>query len=232
MKQLKDILEGIFDIEDNVENIDRTIKDNIKKFLKENYRGISKCKISRKPNNNGKYEVSSSFNIEVKNYKIKSLTNELFVWAEVGGDFSCRNCCSLTSLKGAPKEVGGHFDCGCCISLKTLEGAPEKVGGSFYCHYCNALTSLEGAPEKIGKNFKCHHCKSLTSLEGGPNEVGENFDCEASISLTSLEGAPEKVGGYFKCLWCGKQFTTDDVKAVCNVKGEIIYNYETVERYM
>ena len=149
------IIESILDIEDNIDNIDESIKDQIKQFLKENFKGASSCKISRKPNKDGKYEVSSSKNIKVKNYKITSLTNGLFIWTTVDSDFNCENCKSLTSIEGAPKEVGGDFYCGGCKSLISLEGAPEKVGGGFYCNYCDSLTSIEGAPEKVGGDFNC-----------------------------------------------------------------------------
>ena len=52
-----------------------------------------------------------------------------FKFGRVGGDFDCRECTSLTSLKGSPKEVGGDFDCRMCTSLKSLEDAPKKIGG-------------------------------------------------------------------------------------------------------
>ena len=60
--------------------------------------------------------------------------NEIDAPLEVGGDFDCLGCTSLTSFKGAPLEVGGDFDCSGCTSLASLEGAPQKVGKSFYCN--------------------------------------------------------------------------------------------------
>ena len=160
MKNLKEyIIEGIFDIEDNIDNIDESIKEQIKQFLKDNFDGASLCKISDKPNNDGKYEVSSKEIIKVKNKKITSLTNGLFIWTTVGGDFSCWECELLTSLEGAPKEVGGDFSCICCNSLTSLEGSPEKVGGNFSCNYCDSLTSLKGAPKEVGGYFSCQECR-------------------------------------------------------------------------
>ena len=106
MKNLKEyIIEGIFDVEDNIDNIDESIKEQIKKFLKDNFDGASLCKISRKPNKDGKYEVFSNKNIKVKNYKITSLTNGLFIWTTVDGDFDCSDCKYLKSLKGAQKKL-------------------------------------------------------------------------------------------------------------------------------
>ena len=244
MKNLKEyIVEGIFDIEDNIDNVDESIREEIKHFLKDNFDGASSCKISNKPNRDGKYEVSSNGNIMTENRGITSLTNGLFIWTyvkgdfdctycksltslegapkEVGRDFRCSACTSLTSLEGAPKEVGGDFDCDFCKSLTSLKGAPEKVGKDFYCGYCNSLTSLEGAPEKVGKDFYCGYCNSLTSLKGAPKVVSWNFNCHNCTSLTSLEGAPEKVGWNFNCIHCKAEFTEEDVKKVSNVKGTI-----------
>ena len=68
MKNLKEyIVEGIFDIDNNIDKFDESIKDQIKRFLEDNFDGASSCKISDKPNADGKYEVSSSKGIIVKN---------------------------------------------------------------------------------------------------------------------------------------------------------------------
>ena len=148
MKNLKEyIIESIFDIEDNIDNMDESIKEEINQFLNDNFDGASLCKISDKPNNDGKYEVSSKEIIKVKNKKITSLTNGLFIWTTVDKDFKCAFCDLLTSLEGAPKNVGGTFNCIYCNSLTSLKGSPEKVGGKFDCNGCKSLKSLEGAPK-------------------------------------------------------------------------------------
>ena len=149
------IIESLFDIEDNIDNVDESIKDQIKQFLNDNFKNASNCIISEKPNKDGKFEVSSNEYVGVKNKHITSLTNGLFIWTNIKGNFNC----------------------------------------SEY----NLLTSLKGAPEKVGDNFCCDNCDLLTSLEG----------------------ASKKVGGDFLCLNCGIKFTTDDVKKVSNVKGDI-----------
>ena len=172
------IIESIFDIENNIDNVDESIREEIKHFLKDNFMNASKCKISKKPNKDGKFEVLSTGDVVVKNKQINSLTNGSFIWTNIKGKFFCSCCNSLASLEGAPEKVGGDFVCAFCNSLITLEGAPEKVDRDFYCSYCNSLTSLKGAPEKVGGDFYCRNC------------------CIA--------------------------FTTDDVKKVSNVKGNII----------
>ena len=173
MKNLKEyIVEGIFDIDDNIDNFDESIKDQIKRFLKDNFDGASFCKISDKPNADGKYEVSSTGNIRVENEKITSLTNGIFIWVKVTGYFSCAFCKSLTSLEGAPKEVSEGFSCAFCESLISLEGAPEEVWGDFACSQCQSLQSLKGAPIYVHRDFTCAGCDSLTSLKGAPKKVG------------------------------------------------------------
>ena len=85
MKNLKEyIIEGIFDTDEDT--IDKNIKDQIKQFLKDNF-ADSSYKISDKPNTDGKFEVSSTGIVKVKNYKITSLTNGLFIWTNVKRDF-------------------------------------------------------------------------------------------------------------------------------------------------
>ena len=200
MKNLKEyIIESIFDIEDNIDNIDESIKDQIKQFLNNNFKNAVKCKISEKPNKDGKFEVSSNENVEVKNKNITSLTNGMFIWTNIKGNFICDECKSLTFLEGAPKEVGGDFD----------------------CEYCTSLTSLEGAPKVVGRDFDCASCKSLISLKGAPEKVGGAFNCGYCNSLKSLEGAPKEVRGGFYCVKCGRYFTQEDVKKASNVKGII-----------
>ena len=158
MLKMKSLRESLLD-DDLITKTDKMIKDEIKAFLKANYMGISLCKISKNPNSNGKYEVSSAKNIEVKNYNITSLTNWSFIWIEVGGDFNCSGCSYLKSLEGAPEKVGDGFDCSYCESLTSLEGAPKEVGDDFNCNNCDSLKSLDGAPKKVGGNFFCRACK-------------------------------------------------------------------------
>ena len=194
---MKTLRESLLD-DDLIDKTDKMIKDEIKSFLKENYNGV--VKISKKPNTDGKYEVSSTKNITVKNRDITSLTNGMFIWATVDGSFGISYCDSLKSFEGAPEKVGENFHCSKCNSLESLKGAPKEVGGYFYCNDCKSLKTLEGAPEKVGGGFYCHRCNSLESLEGAPKEVG----------------------GDFHCYNCVGKFTEDDVKKVSNVKKDII----------
>ena len=203
MKTLKQyIKESILDDEEKLGDLGENIIDIIERFLKDNYKGASKCKISKKPNENGKYVVVCNGDLVIDPKNILSLTNKYFIFGKVKGNFDCSYCSSLTSL----------------------DGAPEVVDGDFYCYNCFSLTSLKGAPEKVGGNFYCHGCKSLTSLKGAPEVVGKNFDCSYCSSLTTLEGAPKKVGGDFTVIDHGNLFTREDIEKISKVVY-IIYKY-------
>ena len=219
MKTLKEyIIEGILDIEDNIENLTR--ESLIEDFIKENYE-IKYGNLQIKKNRD-KYIVSTKGTVLVKNKNITALTNGVFEWGEVNS-FYCSNCTSLESLEGAPEEVGKYFSCAGCTLLKNLIGAPKKVGESFICSDCTSLKDLKGAPKEVEGFFNCNGCTSLKSLEGAPKEVGSFFACSKCTSLKSLEGAPKKVGNFFDCERCGKKFTEEDVEKVCNVTSRVIY---------
>lgn len=145
------ILSDFDDLESSLDPI-----KEIKQFIKDNYKIDGELQISNEPNENGRYEVSC-YDVLVKNNRITSLTNNLFEWGEISGDFDCFDCRYLTSLKGSPKKVGRNFKCDRCKSLTSLEGAPEKVVDYFCCSYCDSLTSLEGAPKETGY-FDCFNC--------------------------------------------------------------------------
>jgi hypothetical protein len=156
MKSLKEYInESIFDIDDHINEFDRTLAvEEIKTFIDKNY-SLKSYDISKKPNNKGKYIVDCRYHVKVLNRDMDKLTNDLFIWGKVGGDFSCNECNSLTTLEGAPQEVGRDFDCSDCNSLKTLDGSPKKVKGYFFCSYCRSLQSLQGIPKEIGEDFEC-----------------------------------------------------------------------------
>ena len=97
----------------------------------------------------------------------------------------------------------------------------SEVGGSFYCRDCTSLESLIGAPKKVENIFRCDWCTSLESLKGAPKKVGRDFYCSGCTSLKDLIGAPKEVGINFYCEKCGKKFTEEDVRSVCDVKRQI-----------
>ena len=170
MKTLKEyIIEGILDIEDNIENL--SVESLIEDFIKENYEVENSpyyyersLQIKKKGN---KYIVSAKSGVKVTNKNITELTNGVFEWGEVEGRFLCSDCTSLKSLEGAPEKVGRSFYCLGCISLKDLKGAPKEIKYDFSCIDCTALKDLTGAPKEVGF-FSCRGCTSLKSLKGAP----------------------------------------------------------------
>ena len=103
--------------------------------------------------------------------------------------------------------------------LNAFDGIPDKIQGHFDCSR-NLLTSLKGAPKKVKGDFNCAN-NLLTSLKGSPKKVKGNFDCSGN-PLTTLDGALKKVGGVFICGEHAEIFTEEQVRAVCNVKGNYI----------
>ena len=118
-------------------------------------------------------------------------------------------------LKNA--TVDGNFWCG-HNKLTSLKNAPSIVVGNFFCNN-NKLTTLEGSPSSVGRNFDCSY-NDLTSLEFAPTNVGGNFWCGVN-DLTSLEFAPTNVGRDFDCIENQVKFTKEQVRAVCDVKGDV-----------
>ena len=169
----------------------------IRDFISKNYKIYSKITINKVKD---KYIVDCGGHVVVSNRKIETITNNLFEWGVVKGDFNCPDCTSLKSLNGVPKKVGGDFYCRDCMSLKSLKGSPEKVEGNFICHNCSSLKSLEGAPKEVKGYFNCSYC----------------------VSLKSLKGSPKTVGWFFDCSNCGTKFTKEDVEKVSKVKKNIV----------
>ncbi len=98
--------------------------------------------------------------------------------------------------RGEFVDVEGDLD----LSGKSLMGITRKYGivkGNFIISN-NKLTSLKGSPMVVTKGFYCY-----------------------KNNLSSLEGCPYEVGGDFLCTHNSIEFTEEDVRAVCNVKGEI-----------
>ena len=148
---MKSLKESIFDDVEDIVNDDTVL---IEQFLKDNY--II----------DGSYDINGNVvdvkgHAIVKNEKIESLTNGLFRFGTVNGNFYCTGCPKLKSLEGAPELVGGRFDCTKCMGLKSLEGAPRKVALSFVCVDCPNLKSLKGAPKEVGWSLDCRNCKNL-----------------------------------------------------------------------
>ena len=229
MKNLKNYIkdylnESVWDIEDNIDSDNNEFKTyEIKKFIQKNYKKTDlqhlKFVFDEKKD---KYIVSCVQRVDFSlRSTAKKLTNDLFEWGEIYGDFDCPRCDKLESLEGAPKWVGGAFTCCGCPKLKSLKGAPEVVGGWFTCAECGELKNLEGAPRKVNGDFFCSRCPKLESLEGAPKTVGECFFCRDCPKLKDLMG----VGTVYKDLYCtGCPGLNPHSRGTYVVSGEIYFN--------
>ena len=176
-------------------------KGDVIEFLKRNVDEFKKLVISDKPNKDGLYEVSSRGDVTFYNRDdSKRLTNGLFIWTTIKGDFDCSWNTKLETLEGGPKKVGGRFTCSRCTSLKSLEWAPKEVGQDFELDWCESLTSLKGAPQTIPRDFNCCYCTKLKSLKYGPKAVGGNYFCAV----------------------CGETFSSHEINMSVDVGGRVI----------
>jgi hypothetical protein len=208
MKTLKEIcLEAsILDkVENTLTNGDQQIKDEIVKFLEKRFKfRKGSYTISDNPNDDGKYVVDASGDVEAaNNYTLTELTNEYFVWGKVRGLFNIAFCSKLTTLEGGPTEVG-----------------------KIWVSECNGLTSLKGAPKRVRGNFSANDCKELKTLDTGTETVEGDFDICYCSKLTDVKGAPKRVWGQFKCLDCvglyKNNISRKDIEDNCRVE-EIIF---------
>ena len=178
MKTLGAYLESLLDDDDvYLSKVDKLV---VKNWIITNYKITGNLTIS------DDLVVDCSGGVTVYNKSIESLTNGMFRWGKVMGNFSCSHCNRLTSLKDSP----------------------EEISGGFRCIHCDNLTSLEGAPKSIGKDFECSKCANLKNLKGAPEKV-RSFYCEKCYNLTSLEGAPKIIEGEFVCYYCKNLKITD-----------------------
>jgi hypothetical protein len=77
-------------------------------------------------------------------------------------------------------------------------------------------------PKRVEGDFRCSN-NELPNLVGCPEFVGGDFECKFNPIL-SLEGAPKEVIGnltLISYLKTGRRFTEEEVRAVCNVKGNV-----------
>ena len=128
------------------------LKELVISFIKDNYYVDGSLEIRDNYNEYGKFVIDCDGDVKLTNEELTSLTDELFIWGWVKGNFYC-NYSRISSLEGAPEYVNGDFYCNHSL-ISSLEGAPEDVKGNFSC--CDTLiSSLEGAPKFVGGDFCC-----------------------------------------------------------------------------
>ena len=207
MKHLTDVLkssmtslyESIFDDDIFTRKIDP--EKYIKDFLNEWYDlSINNVKIIEK---NHQYIVNVRGNVRTKRDDIKSLTNGLFKFGTITGNFDC-SFGNITTLEGCPDVVFGYFDCSGNNKLENLEHAPKKVTHLFNRSRCCNLKSLNGLQQSELAGFDCSYCNSLISLEGLPEKINGGLVVSCCSNLETLKGCPKHAKGYFEIRKCPK----------------------------
>lgn len=225
---MKSLYESLLDGFDEIENAQKaSVKDEIYGFLRTNYLRSTSFKVSRKPNEDGIYEVTykNKAPIVIKNKKAASVTNGMFKFVGETPGFEADMCRELESLEGLPEVMLGDFKLWGCEKLKSLKGAPKKIDGEFRCNSCDLLENLEGMPQEGVDRFIIYDCKSLKSLKGstndvsnllisrcdqldslkgGPQNVMHTYTISSCKNLTSLEGSPKEINGNYEVSWLPK----------------------------
>lgn len=174
------LIESLLDDETELVNDNTTL---IEQFLNDNY--IIKGTYTIK---NGVVDVDGDVRISrgVQS-DITELTNRIFEFGTINGDFIINDCINLKTLKGGPKKVKYDFLCNYCEKLENFEYAPKYVGKKFEADYCGNLKSLKGLPKKV-ESISLIACKLITNLEDicDANE----YILDGCPNLKSLEGLP------------------------------------------
>ena len=83
---------------------------------------------------------------------------------------------------------------------------------------------IKELPYKFGRVtgwFDIGNNPNLTSLKNCSDYIGGSFSCCWCSQLDSLEGCPKEVENKFYCFNCKREFTKEEVRSLCNVKGNI-----------
>lgn len=157
MKSIYDIIkEGLFDIDDNVDRIDRAIAAD---WIEQHCTGD--FKIKEKKSTLGPTIVG---NLILDKYDGETIP--VSIWSLKKGSLYITNCPRLKTIKGffgdRPMSIDGGLYIENCPNLESLEGCPPIVD-EFSLINCKRIKSLVGAPEHVfgncyimknGKKFK------------------------------------------------------------------------------
>lgn len=187
MKNLNEHLyESLLSDEEDLINNDNALIDQ---FLKDNYIINGKYTIK-----NNVVDVNGS--VKLKNILLPQLSNGLFTFGTVTGNFYCDHNKKLKNLIGSPKRVEGIFDCSNSKELISLEGAPEYIGADFLCHICPKIENLKYSPKYIGSSLYCSRCYKLTSLDSDTEYIGQDLHANACHSMLKFGKLPKKIERY------------------------------------
>lgn len=175
-KLMKTLYESLLDDFDTLAN-NINPRDAIKQFLQTNYiNQISKFVISKKPNENGLYEVKCNEATIMLKKPITHITNGMFEF-----------------INRPRKKI--QLYCGWGANLESLEGLPVDIG---YLHIngnnkLHSLKDIKGWPEVVD-GLVLFNCPNLVSLEGGPKCV----NLMMSIDACGKQFTKDDVNKYIK----------------------------------
>ena len=233
------------DIEDTLSvSNDDLATELITNWINDNWRVDGKLTIKFEGNTR---VVDCSGNVRYP--KTGKITNDMFVWGNVMGDFvfnaldtdtnkvktfiglglprfvggtlNLHSFTNVTNLEGLPDNVGSLHISG-FKKLASLKGCPINVDNIFTITLCASLKGLDYLPEHIGGGITINHNVNLLAIDGlsaVTNVVNGDLYINGNFKLKSLEGCPSIVDGVFSCEKC---------KALTSLSGcpeQVKYNF-------
>lgn len=230
MKNLIDYINEsvLSDIEDTLSvSNDDLATELITNWINDNWRVDGKLTIKFEGNTR---VVDCSGNVRYP--KTGKITNDMFVWGNVMGDFvfnaldtdtnkvktfiglglprfvggtlNLHSFTNVTNLEGLPDNVGSLHISG-FKKLASLKGCPINVDNRFTITLCASLKGLDYLPEHIGGGITINHNVNLLAIDGlsaVTNVVNGDLYINGNFKLKSLEGCPSIVDGVFSCEKC------------------------------
>ena len=141
--------------------------------------------------------------IKTDTNKVKTLA-ELGLPRYVGGELGLHGFTNVTNLEGLPDNVNSLRIAG-FTKLTSLKGCPTNVNNKFAISQCASLKGLDYLPKHIGGSITINYNKNLLSIDGlsrVTNVVNGNLFLNSNYKLKSLEGCPSIVDGLFTCEKC------------------------------
>ena len=191
MKNLIDYInESILsDIEDTLSVSDDDLAaELITNWIKENWRVDGKLTIKFEGNTR---VVDCSGNVRYP--QTGKITNDMFVWGNVMGDFVFNTLDTDTNKVktfiglGLPRFVGGTLNLHSFTNVTNLEGLPDNVG-SLHISGFKKLASLKGCPINVDNRFTITLCASLKGLDYLPEHIGGGITINHNVNLLSIDG--------------------------------------------
>jgi hypothetical protein len=179
------------DIEDTLSVSDDDLAvELITNWIKDNWNIVDNGELTIKFEGNIRVVDCSG---SVKWPKTGKITNDMFVWGNVMGDFVFNALDTDTNKVktfiglGLPRFVGGTLNLHSFTNVTNLEGLPDNVG-SLHISGFKKLTSLKGCPINVDNRFTITSCASLKGLDYLPEHIGGGITINHNVNLLSIDG--------------------------------------------